>query len=84
MNITPALNHGIIAVWNSIGFDVLDALQAGGEPIDNEMAMESVLDGGCFEMYCGDPEAITDLKALIKEQGYLEVLAYLAKHHPLV
>jgi len=73
-------NTALYHVWNSIGPDIMESLQACGESIDNEQAIESCLDADQL-MYNGHPDLNDKLKLLCKEHGWDKVVKFFAKHN---
>lgn len=79
-----AVERPILRTWQTIGHDIADA--AGGEEIDEETAMECVLDADHLRTFGGDRRrdeegnAAADLVDLaIEAHGYEKVLRFLAR-----
>ena len=84
ITIPNELSQGVYNVWNSIAPDFVMGMEAAHIAITNDEAINFVLDGGCFEIYCDEPEAVIQLYTLIKEHGFHEVVAAIAKVCPVM
>jgi hypothetical protein len=77
---TKQLVEPVLRVWNAIGYDVEEGMQACGEELDNEVAIESCLDADRLLLTGEDAEAHALCRALCREHGFGVVVRELAKH----
>jgi hypothetical protein len=69
----------VLVVWNAIGWDVEESLQACGEELDNESAIEMCLDANRLLLNGNDQEAETLLNQLCREHGFGQVVRALCQ-----
>ncbi len=69
----------LLVVWNAIGWDVEEGMQACGEELDNEVAIESCLDADHLLLTGNDPDAHALCRALCLEHGFGVVVRELSK-----
>lgn len=73
------LVNPVLVVWNAIGYDVEESLQAMGEELDNESAIEMCLDANRLLLNGNDAEAEALLDRLCREHGFSEVVRGLCR-----
>lgn len=81
--ISQAISSGIYAVWGNIGSDLQHCCEEAGERLNNEGAIESIIDADRMS-FGGHQEAQAELTALIKVHGYDAVFKHLNKNYRLV
>lgn len=69
----------VLVVWNAIGYDVEESLQAMGDELDNESAIEMCLDADRLLLNGHDAAAHQLLRDLCREHGFGQVVQGLAK-----
>lgn len=69
----------LLVVWNAIGYDVEESLQAMGEELDNESAIEMCLDANRLLLNGNDAKAEELLNQLCREYDFGQVVKGLAK-----
>lgn len=76
------LSQPLYQVWNAIGYDVYEC----GEEVTPELVIEMCIDANRLSTFVEGPEgqAAEDLVTrLIRDNGYEETLAFLAKEFPM-
>lgn len=76
---TKQLVEPLLRVWNAIGWDVEESLQAMGEEVDNEGAIEMCLDANRLLINGEDAAAEALLDQLCREHGFNRVVQDLSK-----
>lgn len=66
--------------WNSIGYDIIECMNACGEDLTNEQAIESCTDANNLWLNGDDKEADELVRQMCKEHGYVKVQEFLCKH----
>jgi hypothetical protein len=69
----------LLAVWNAIGHDVEDSIQAVGDELSNEGAIELCLDADHLRYTGGDAQADALLHQLVRQHGLDQVIKGLAR-----
>ena len=69
----------LLVVWNAIGYDVEESLQACGEELDNESAIEMCLDANRLLLNGNDAEAEELLNQLCRDYDFGQVVKGLSK-----
>lgn len=80
------LRQPLYQVWNSIGYDSLEAASICGEDMDPEMVIEACLDADHLTYFLKGEEgtkAQEFVRELYKEHGYHTVIKFLAKQFPM-
>lgn len=80
------IKNEIIATWNAIGSDVMNAMAEAEMEIDCEIAMEQVIDANRLASFGGPHGKAADelVSVAITSNGYSTVLTFLANHIRLV
>jgi hypothetical protein len=76
---TKQLVEPVLRVWDAIGYDVEEGMQACGEELDNEVAIESCLDADRLLLTGNNAEAHALCRNLCREHGFNQVVRDLAK-----
>ena len=78
----PDVRNAIYLTWNAIGSDLYEACESCGEELDNEGAVECVLDANRIEMYGGPNKIMVSdlLREYYKKYGYDKVYRHLVKY----
>ena len=82
MNINEAVKpliDPVLVVWNAIGYDVEEGIEACGEELDNLTAIESCLDADRLLLTGKDPTAHALCRKLCMEHGFSKVVDAVAK-----
>ena len=77
-----SLSQPLYQVWNAIGYDMYEC----GEELSPEIIIECCIDANRLTTFVDGDEGIAAeqlVTQLIKEHGYNEVLAFLAKTYPM-
>lgn len=69
----------LLVVWNAIGHDVEASIQACGDELDNEAAIEMCLDADHLLLTGNDAAAHALLSELCREHGFGSVVEELAR-----
>lgn len=80
MEASEELQQAIQMTWEAIGSDCLDM----APEIDNEGALEMVLDADRMAMYGGSNEAVDEYRRLLEEFGFAGTIRVLSKQIQLV
>jgi hypothetical protein len=78
------LEPAIVDCWSQIGYDVLQAVEATGETIDNWEAVETCLDADRLWLVIDNRPAWQLAKDLFKQYDYHTVIDFLSKRIQLV
>ena len=81
-----SLGGPLYEVWNSIGYDSMEACQICGEEMDTEMVIEACIDADHITYFVHGERGIaaqTLVRALFAEHGYHTVIKFLAKQFPM-
>lgn len=78
----PDVRTAIYRTWDAIGSDLYQACEECGEELDNEGAVECVLDANRIEDYGGPNRMMVAdlLREYYKEYGYGKVFNHLVKY----